>query len=128
MKTYRGTRDQYGNTHVTVDKRPLNHRLDLRSHSPTGLEWGYGGSGPAQLALAILCEHFKDEPGADESASELYQEFKFRVVAGLPHDGWTLNSEEINAALAQIVHDKETKLGETLKARIAERIHNETRN
>lgn len=39
---------------VTVDNRSLNPRLDLFNHSPTGFEWGYGGSGPAQLALAIL--------------------------------------------------------------------------
>jgi len=27
-------------------------RSDLRNHSPNGFEWGYSGSGPAQLALA----------------------------------------------------------------------------
>ncbi|MCK4554525.1 hypothetical protein KAU19_06245, partial [Candidatus Parcubacteria bacterium] len=26
------------------------------NHSPDGFAWGYGGSGPAQLALAILIE------------------------------------------------------------------------
>lgn len=30
--------------------RPLGLRLDLAAHSPTGPEWGYAGSGPAQLA------------------------------------------------------------------------------
>ena len=37
---------------------PLDPRYDLRNHSPTGFAWGYGGSGPSQLALAILffCE------------------------------------------------------------------------
>ena len=41
---------------VTVDGDPLDWRASLavRSHSPTGPAWGYGGSGPAQLALAIL--------------------------------------------------------------------------
>ncbi len=33
---------------------PLPPRFDVRNHSPSGFEWGYGGSGPAQLALAIL--------------------------------------------------------------------------
>lgn len=28
--------------------------LRFRNHSPDGFEWSYGGSGPAQLALAIL--------------------------------------------------------------------------
>lgn len=33
---------------------PLPLRLDLRAHSPTGFEWGYHGSGPADLALAVM--------------------------------------------------------------------------
>ena len=37
-------------------RRPLNPRYDLRNHSPTGFAWGYLGSGPAQLALAILAD------------------------------------------------------------------------
>ena len=35
---------------------PLDARRDIRNHSPDGFEWGYGGSGPAQLALAILAD------------------------------------------------------------------------
>ena len=31
------------------ERKPLNPRQELRNHSPTGFEWGYGGSGPAQL-------------------------------------------------------------------------------
>jgi hypothetical protein len=45
-------------------------------HSPTGFAWGYGGSGPAQLALAILLK-FVDE----RTALELHQSFKREVVA-----------------------------------------------
>jgi hypothetical protein len=36
---------------------PLPIRLDLRNHSPTGFEWGYRGSGAAQLSLAILADY-----------------------------------------------------------------------
>ena len=39
----------FGN--VQLDPGPSQQ---LYNHSPTGFEWGYGGSGPAQLALAIL--------------------------------------------------------------------------
>lgn len=41
---------------VTVDGIPLDPRpsLKVRNHSPDGFAWGYGGSGPAQLALAVL--------------------------------------------------------------------------
>ena len=32
-------------------------RARHKGHSPSGFEWGYLGSGPAQLALAILCDY-----------------------------------------------------------------------
>ena len=50
----------------------------------------YGGSGPAQLALAILA----DCVGA-EAALRCYQRFKFEVVARLPEGGWELSREEV---------------------------------
>lgn len=31
-----------------------NRSQKIINHSPDGFNWGYGGSGPAQLALAIL--------------------------------------------------------------------------
>jgi hypothetical protein len=58
-------------------QEPLDMRLDLWNHSPTGGEWGYGGSGPAQLALAILA----DATGDDELALDHHQAFKWEVVA-----------------------------------------------
>lgn len=90
MKTYAGKREGYAAI-VTVDGRQLNPRLDLYNHSPTGFEWGYGGSGPAQLALAILADHL----GSGEQALNLHQRFKWAVVAELPHRAWTLTSEQI---------------------------------
>ena len=41
---------------------PLNveESLKLRNHSPDGFSWGYNGSGPSQLALAILLNEFQD--------------------------------------------------------------------
>ena len=53
MKTYIGIRQEDGALSVTVNAKPLNPRLDLCNHSPTGFECGYSGSGPAQLALAL---------------------------------------------------------------------------
>ena len=94
MKRYEGRRRFHG-TKVTVDDRPLRARLDLRSHSPAEFEWGYGGSGPAQLALAILADHC----GNDQEAFNLYQRFKWAVIAKLPRHGWTLTSREINQVL-----------------------------
>jgi Family of unknown function (DUF6166) len=75
---------------------PLNPRFDLRNHSPTGFHWGYGGSGPAQLALAVLADYLRN----DEVALLRYQEFKWQVIAALPqNDGWTLHPEDIEAAV-----------------------------
>ena len=70
--TYEGKRSASLGAQVTVDGESLPPRSDLRDHSPDGLEWGYGGSGPSQLALAILAHHLS----SDEEALELYQEFK----------------------------------------------------
>jgi Family of unknown function (DUF6166) len=97
MKTYEG-RHQGCAAVVTVNGRPLNPRLDLYNHSPTGFEWGYCGSGPAQLALAILADHLAD----DQEALNLYQRFKWAVVVGLPRRRFMLNSHVIEQVLQNI--------------------------
>ena len=94
MKTYRGERNGYA-VDVTVNGRTLDPRFDLWQHSPSGFEWGYSGSGPAQLALAILVDHLAD----NDRALELYQSFKCAVVAGLPWKRWELTSREIEQTL-----------------------------
>lgn len=94
MKRYHGRRTKDG-VLVTVDGRPLKPRHDLHNHSPDGFEWGFRGSGPAQLALAIVADHLGD----DRRALAIYQSFKFNVVADLPERGWALSSDEVQAAL-----------------------------
>ena len=94
MKRYEGKRSA-GKVFVTVNGRALDPRFDLRTHSPTGFEWGYGGSGPAQLALAILADWL----GNDDEAVILHQDFKRSVIASLPYRGWTLTENEIRNAL-----------------------------
>ena len=98
MKRYEGRRQGYAVT-VTVDGRPLNPRLDLWNHSPTGFEWGYGGSGPAQLALAILADHLRD----DEQAFNFHHRFKWAVVAEFPHRSWALTSPQIDEVLNSLL-------------------------
>jgi hypothetical protein len=97
MKQYEGHRTRKG-VEVTVNGNPLSPRLDLRNHSPTGFSWAYPGSGPAQLALAILADHLGD----DEQALDLYQRFKWQVVVSLPWKRWKLNGSEIDEALKGI--------------------------
>ncbi len=53
--------------------RPLAPRNDLYNHSPDGFAWGYGGSGPAQLALALAV----DVLGDDQRALRIYQQLKW---------------------------------------------------
>jgi hypothetical protein len=97
VKCYEGRREGHALV-VTADGQSLNPRLDLWNHSPTGFEWGYGGSGPAQLALALLAHHLND----DELAVAHHQPFKWAVVAKLPQDGWILTSQQIHDALQSI--------------------------
>jgi hypothetical protein len=94
VKHYSGTRVA-GEAIVTVDGQALDPRLDLCCHSPNGFEWGYAGSGPAQLALAILADHLGDP----SEALAYYQDFKFAVVAGFRRDGWKLTSKEIQRSM-----------------------------
>jgi hypothetical protein len=94
MRTYVGGRSLAG-AQVTVDGAPLDPRFDLKRLSPTGFEWTYEGSGPAQLALALLADHLGD----DARALALYQPFMRTVVAELDNS-WELTSAEIDAALA----------------------------
>lgn len=59
--------------------------LKLRNHSLSGFAWGYGGSGPAQLALAILLRFT-----TKEIALSFYQQFKWMVISALPKGDFEL--------------------------------------
>lgn len=75
--TVRGQRE-YGGLSVWINGEPLmpERSLKLFNHSPTGFECGYAGSGPAQLALAILLAAGVTE----RRAVRLHQRFKFAFV------------------------------------------------
>ena len=108
MKIYQGTRAPEGCT-VTVNGAPLDERTDLRRHSTSGFEWGYEGSGPRQLALAILADHFGDDARA-LSQCGLFLEV---VLAELKGDEWKLTDEQIDNTFSQVVQvpfDLETLL------------------
>lgn len=79
---------------VFVDGDLLHPRESqrVRNHSPNGFAWGYSGSGPAQLALAIMLR----ECATQEEAENLYQRFKCEIIAWLePVEEWKLYGEEI---------------------------------
>lgn len=72
--------------------RPLPPRNDIVNHSPDGFSWGYGGSGPSQLALAILVYEF----GESSPQVENYQLFKWHVIADIDDKrNFTLTSKDI---------------------------------
>jgi hypothetical protein len=80
MKRYIGYRDAEGVTQVLVTNEegqhyPLPHEV---RHSPTGFEWGYLGSGPADLARCLLLDALPFEERY--KAEGLYQYFKQDVV------------------------------------------------
>jgi hypothetical protein len=62
----------------------------LINHSPDGFNWSYWGSGPAQLALALLLD-ITHNPSL---AIAKHQQYKFEVIGKL-QDGWEITSTEI---------------------------------
>lgn len=114
MKTYIGQRpgdDFVGDCRVYVQEGnqvlPLRH---VAHHSPTGFEWGYGGSGPADTALSILADFFgesleprpfyKREVTYEHSrAWPLHQRFKWDFIAGADREGFTITAAQIQAWL-----------------------------
>ena len=103
-RTFIGRRESDGATIYVRDgvgqERELALRLDLRNHSPTGVEWGYAGSGPAQAALAI-CATVTD----DETALQVYQQVKVRLIATIPQmtSHWELSESEVRAEIERVV-------------------------
>jgi hypothetical protein len=102
LKIYHGTARDSAVT-VDVGGCPVGHldyRLDLINHSPTGFAWGYEGRGPAQLALALCA----DALGSNEDALQVYQDFKRRVVAGLPQsEDWIISDTVVQAVCAPLL-------------------------
>lgn len=69
----------------------LQASLEVAQLSPTGFEWGYGGSGPHQLALALLLDVTSDP----QRAYHAHHAFTASVIAHLPRKEWTLTSRRI---------------------------------
>ncbi len=89
---------EVGPSVVTRNDVPLLPESSQRvwNHSPDGFSWGYHGSGPAQLALALLLDL-----GVDEKwAARHHQDFKRAFVAGWG-ESWTLTGSEIDAWVAE---------------------------
>jgi hypothetical protein len=77
-------------THVSFKELDPAPSQELWNHSPDGFEWGYAGSGPAQLALALLY----DATGDRELSLKYYQPFKEAFVRRWG-DNWQIRASEI---------------------------------
>ena len=72
---------------VWLDGKQLSPEASQKivNHSPDGFNWGYGGSGPAQLAASIMLEL--------TGKIDNYQDFKWNVIAKLPQSDFEIEFE-----------------------------------
>jgi len=111
MRTYTGERIKASNVKVTYQDSGLLKEVrgvkdltilpsqEIENHSAF-FNWGYGGSGPAQLALALVYDAIKQE-NPTLSLMEVrgkalyhYQDFKWAYVMGWD-DTWEITSKDI---------------------------------
>jgi Family of unknown function (DUF6166) len=94
---------------VTVNGKPLDPRFDVRSYSPTGFEWGYGGAGPTQLVIALTSDIYGadimyplDDPCPPFAA--IRQIVREQLTNQMP---WILGESSIRLRVEQIITEKE---------------------
>ena len=78
-----------------------NRSLGLVRHSPAGFDWGYVGSGPAQLACALLLDYTDNETVAQQHHIQFRDDVVSQLVCDGPADCWHLTGEDIEAALVE---------------------------
>lgn len=80
MEGERVIRGDWATRHVFIGTKRLlpGASQKVYNHSPDGFNWGYAGSGPAQLALALMLHYLPRD-----KAVPLYQRFKWDVIAKL---------------------------------------------
>lgn len=96
-----------------------NVPVQVIHHSPTGYEWGYGGSGPADLALNIIEAYLKSlgyngprikcwRGDCLHLSWLLHQDFKWEFLAPMDEAGGFISAETIIAWIKT-----KTRLGHT---------------
>ena len=104
---YFGIKSSIGSCQVFVklnetDDVILKH---IVRHSPDGFQWGYGGSGPSDLALSILTDYNNRYGLKGLNINCIYQRFKedFLITAGRD---LSINNEEIEKWLDKMKKEK----------------------
>ncbi len=102
MKTYSGKRTDPARGSaspvevIVIDsnkgKNKIYNLQHIMRHSPDGFNWGYGGSGPGDLARSILMDHFS---GTTYGVEMIYMKFKQDFVAHFG-DTWEITSDLIS--------------------------------
>jgi hypothetical protein len=81
---------------IVLTRTPIGAHANIPQtivcHSPTGFEWGYGGSGPADLALNVLAL-FVDK----EYTQTLHQQYKWDVISKVPFEGGVILAKDVVA-------------------------------
>lgn len=90
MKTYRGKKSagKLGDQVIIVEEEPYRLKHIVR-HSPSGFNWGYGGSGPLDTALSILTDCL-----GRKQADQLHEPFQ-RVFVATWGNEWSISEKEI---------------------------------
>ncbi len=107
-KLYYGARlKEIGGVDVLViefNDRKIKNRYPLKhicKHSPDGFNFGYGGSGCADLALSILTDFLEDP----HTAELVYQEFKRFHISTFKGNAMSITGHEIRSWL-ELVYPK----------------------
>lgn len=94
MKTYIGHKTKFGNKVLVYQKKKykvLNPHRDIHWHSHE-LTWGYMGSGPSQLSLALCVNALGKEIGSDPM---VYRQLMEDLISKINADKWYLKEIEI---------------------------------
>lgn len=101
---YIGTRDAVDGAQVWLrfpggreERLPL--RTEVECRSPTGFEWGYHGSGPRQLAIALAVDALERAGVSKERAAaeavKVSNRLKCVLVAQLRREGWEMDHADV---------------------------------
>lgn len=73
---------------------PLEH---IARHSPTGMEWGYGGSGPSDLALSLCVAVSRGRL----ASSAIYHQVLREIVSQIQDEVWELPASRVLDVIAR---------------------------
>jgi hypothetical protein len=99
---YHGTKTSHGGAVITVEApggEVIGVVRRIAAHSPGGMTWGYGGSGPLDCARSLLAAALGgDDQWSSYGGGRVIYDFRDEVVAGLG-DEWRMSRSEILAWL-----------------------------